>query len=80
MLIVLLVVGLWIATDPESTLRRLRQLGIGIQQFVNALLGLYTPGGLAYAETQDSRGMCLAMRLFGIAIAALAFAGLCGIA
>jgi hypothetical protein len=81
MLIVLLIAGLWMAQFPEVVLGALDQLGPALQRFADALKG---PGAyfLPHHDTEplrESRGARLAMRLFGIAIAALAFAGMVGV-
>jgi hypothetical protein len=79
MLFVLLIAGLWMAQFPESTLQRLRDLALGIQRFVDALLAPYVISHREPDPLTDSRGARIAMRCFGIAIAALAFAALAGL-
>jgi hypothetical protein len=81
MFVVLLMAGLWIAVNPESVLRALGDLGPVLERFTDMLRGLgapyfYPPRRQAQP---DSRGTRLAMRCFGIAIGALAFAGLAGL-
>ena len=75
MTILLLMAGLWMATDPAWTLRRLQKLALEMQRFSEAL-GF--PAGRRTALVPPSRGERVAMRCFGIAIAVLAFAGLAG--
>ena len=69
MAILLLMAGLWMATDPEWTLRRLQKLGLEMQRFSEAL-GF--PPGRRTALLPPSRGERVAMRCFGIAVVALA--------
>jgi hypothetical protein len=82
MLIAVLMAGLWIAVNPESVLRGLGGLGPALERFAGMLRGLgmqYYPPPRAAEPQPDSRGARIAMRCFGIAIAALAFAGLAGL-
>jgi len=80
MFVVLLMAGLWMAVNPGSVLRALGDLGPAMERFADLLRGLGTPHCYsprhAAEPRPDSRGACVAMRCFGIAIAALAFAGL----
>ncbi len=73
MAIVLLMAGLWMATDPEWTLRRLRKLGLAMERFTEAFG--FVPGRRTELPPV-SRGERIAMRCFGIAVTALAVAGL----
>jgi hypothetical protein len=82
MFIAMLMVGLWITVNPESVLRALASLGPALERFTDMLRGLgapyFYPPRRAAEPPADSRGARIAMRCFGIAIAALAFAGLAG--
>ena len=80
MFVVLLMAGLWMAVNPESVLRALGDLVPALDRFADMLRGLgppyfYSPRHPA-EPPPDSRGVWVAIRCFGIAIAALAFAGL----
>jgi hypothetical protein len=83
MFVVLLMAGLWIAVNPESVLRALGDLGPALDRFADMLRGLgapyFCPPRRQAQPQPDSRGARIAMRCFGIAIGALAFAGLAGL-
>lgn len=79
MAIALLIAGLWMAQFPEATLRRLHQLGIAIERFTDSFRwpgAPFLPPRRDPESLSDSRAARNAMRCFGIALAALALAGL----
>jgi len=79
---VLLAAGLWTAQFPEVTLRWLQRVGEAMQDFVDGFRGPGAPYLLPQWHPDsltDSRGAILAMRCFGVAIAAAALAGLFGV-